>query len=387
MRVAMFLLRGLMSAVYFFLKCFPTRSNKLVFLSRQSNAPSDEVRFLFNQLMAEKPDVQIVAITRRVGSGLRGILEFGAVTLRSMYHLATSSVCLLDAYWPAVSMLKHKPTLTVIQMWHAMGKIKKSGYQSLGKQYGRGRSIAKGMRMHRGYDVVIAGAEAFNPSYCAAFGIEESKLYNVGLPRMDMLRENGEANRRRFFRNYPELKGKHIVLYAPTFRKGQLLDPTELVKAFHFDENRALVIKKHPNQLLAEKDYGEAVICHDLPPAVVLSACDCVITDYGAITIEAAVIKKPVYFYMYDYEEYISRNGLNLDPHDEFPDSVFDNAQELVRAIEDGGYDFDHYERFRKKYLPDPAKGRATDKITRLIVNCMEKGKDEALKERAAVQA
>lgn len=386
MRIAIFLMRCLMSVVYFFMKLCPTKQNKMVFLSRQSNSPSDEVRFLFDQLLREKPDVQIVAITRRVESGVRGMLEFGGITLRSMYHLATSSVCLLDAYWPAVSMLRHKRTLTVIQMWHAMGKIKQSGYQSLGKQYGRGMSLAKGMRMHRGYDVVIAGAEAFNPSYCAAFGIEESKLYNVGLPRMDMLRERNEANRRRFFRRYPELKGKKIVLYAPTFRKGQELDPSALVKAFRFDKNQALVIKKHPNQILSERDYGEAVISRDLPTTVVLSACDCVITDYGAITIEAAVIKKPVYFYMFDYEEYISRNGLNLDPHDEFPNSVFDNAEDLVRAIDSGEYDFDNYERFRAKYVPDPAKGRATDKITRLIVNCMEKGKDEALKERAAVQ-
>lgn len=386
MRIAIFLMRCLMSIVYFFMKLCPTKQNKLVFLSRQSDSPSDEVRFLFDQLMREKPDVQIVAITRRMGSGVRGLLEFGGITLRSMYHLATASVCLLDAYWPAVSLLHHKSTLTVIQMWHAMGKIKQSGYQSLGKQYGRGLKLAKSMRMHRGYDVVIAGAEAFNPSYCAAFGIEESKLYNVGLPRMDMLRERDAVNRRRFFRAYPELKGKKIVLYAPTFRKRQELDPSELVRAFHFDDDRALIIKKHPNQILSDKDYGKAVVCRDLPTSVVLSACDCVITDYGAITIEAAVIKKPVYFYMFDYEEYISRNGLNLDPHDEFPNSVFDNAEDLVRAIDSGEYDFDNYERFRAKYVPDPANGRATDKITRLIINCMEKGKDEALKERVAVQ-
>ena len=75
------------------------------------------------------------------------MLEYAFVTLKSMYHLATASVCVLDSYWPAVSVLHHKKQLAVIQMWHAMGKIKKSGYQSLGKKFGRSDMIAREMRM------------------------------------------------------------------------------------------------------------------------------------------------------------------------------------------------------------------------------------------------
>ena len=48
-----------------------------------------------------------------------------------MYHLATASVCVLDAYWPAISLLHHKKSLTVIQMWHALGKIKPVSYTHL----------------------------------------------------------------------------------------------------------------------------------------------------------------------------------------------------------------------------------------------------------------
>lgn len=84
-----------------------------------------------------------------------------------------------------------------------MGKIKKSGYQSLGKKFGRSDMIAREMRMHRNYDVVIAGGRAFNPFYCASFDVEPDILYNVGLPRMDKLREGQDEAGGSFTRPTP----------------------------------------------------------------------------------------------------------------------------------------------------------------------------------------
>ena len=132
-----------MNFIYLFMKLCPIRNNKLVFLSRQSNTPSEDFLFLRDRLLELQPDMEIVAITQRADSNLKSMLSFAGVTLKSMYHLATARVCLLDSYWPAVSVLHHKKELAVIQMWHAMGKIKKSGYQSLGKKFGRSDIIAR----------------------------------------------------------------------------------------------------------------------------------------------------------------------------------------------------------------------------------------------------
>lgn len=57
-------------------------------------------------------------------------------------------------------MLNHKSSLTVIQIWHALGKIKQSGYQTVGKAGGRGRLVADELCMHRNYDYIIAGGKA-----------------------------------------------------------------------------------------------------------------------------------------------------------------------------------------------------------------------------------
>ena len=245
--------------------------------------------------------------------------------------------------------------------------------------------LAREMRMHRNYDVVIAGGRAFNPFYCASFGVEPDILYNVGLPRMDKLREGQEEARRQFYEIYPRLKGKRIVLYAPTFRKGQILDPKPLVDAFHFDGSQVLVVKRHPNQLLNYETLSPAITCQKVPTSTVLSVCDCVITDYSAITIEAALLGKPVYFYLFDYEDYLDHNGLNVKLFDEFPDCIYRDADKLIAAIENGGYDMDNYRRFCRKYLPD-LSGRATDKIAGLIIDCMEMDKHDAISEHIARQ-
>lgn len=378
MRIAVILLRWVLNFIYFFMKLLPADNNKILFLSRQADSPSEDFMSLSGRITEMKPEARIVMITQRADNNFKSMLSFAGATLRSMHHLATARVCVLDSYWPAVSILKHKEQLAVIQMWHAMGKIKKSGYQSLGKKFGRSHMIAEEMRMHRNYDVVIAGGKAFNPFYCASFGIEEKILYNVGLPRMDDLRENVEKSRQLFYSAYPQYKGKKIVLYAPTFRKGKVLNPTPLMRAFENDENTVLVIKLHPNQTKSQARIS-AETCDELPTSVVLSVADCVITDYSAITIEAAVLDKPVYFYLFDYEDYISHNGLNVILPDELPKCVYTSARSLSRAIRKRIYDHESYEQFREKYLPDMS-GRATDKIADLIISCMENDKHGAIR-------
>ncbi|MCF0138388.1 MAG: CDP-glycerol glycerophosphotransferase family protein [Oscillospiraceae bacterium] len=386
MKIAVIFLRLILNFIYFFLKLFPTDNSKVLFLSRQSDTPSEDFLCLEARLRELKPGTKTVMITRRADNNFSSLLGFAGATLRSMYHLATARVCILDAYWPAVSVLKHKKQLTVIQLWHAMGKIKKSGYQSVGKKLGRSEMIAKQLRMHRNYDVIIAGGKAFNPFYCASFGVDESILYNVGLPRMDSLRENREKCRELFDSTYPWLRGKKIILYAPTFRKGHILDASAMRDAFDFErDDRILVVRRHPNQQLRLQSIRPALTCSKLPTSVLLSVCDCVITDYSAITIEAAILGKPVYFYPFDYEDYIAHNGLNVVLSDEFPNSVYRDPGELFAAIDRGDYDWESYRRFCDKYLPD-LSGRATDKIAGLIIKCMEKDKKDAISECFAGQ-
>lgn len=371
-------MKFMLGILYGILKLFPTQK-KAVFLSRQGNEPGLDFILLRDALQEEDPDLKIVIIAAKLEKNIPSLFRFVWATFRSMYHLATSSVCILDTYWPVVSLLRHKPDLAVIQIWHAIGKLKKSGHQTLDKGYGRGRNMAELLNMHKGYDVVIAGGKVMNEYYCASFGVEESQLYNIGLPRIDYLLRSVRSSRQLLEETYPETAGKKVILYAPTFRRGTVADYAELIEAFR-EEDAVLMIKPHPHQDLRNPEALELYRYGKITTMQALCACDTVITDYSAISLEAAVLSKPLYFYLFDHEQYMQNNGVNINPQVEMPDNVYYNPHQLARAIHDGTYHVESFAAFQKRYLPDPL-GQSTSRLTKLILDCMKDGKYEGIRQ------
>ena len=370
-KIAIYIMRFGLNLIYGVLKILPVQANKVVFLSRQSNTLTLDFKMTQEELRKQCPDIKIVTICHRLEGEGSGAVQFAKSTLRSMYHLATSSVCVLDAYWPAVSILYHKKSLTVIQMWHALGKIKQSGYQTLGKESGRGEEIARLMKMHEGYDYIIAGGSAWNPFYCKSFNTTEDKLVNCGLPRIDYLLETREANTEAVLKAYPQFREKKVVLYAPTFRRNIEIRWQGLAEIAGSGSDFLLIIKGHPNQRieLDELPDREGIYtCPEFSSAEILAACDFLITDYSAIAIEGAVLNKPTYYFVYDYEEYREKNGMNIDLFETMPGCVFRNAEELISSLKAGKYNGEALANYRKRYLPDRL-GTSTKQIAKLILD------------------
>ncbi len=371
-KIVIYIMRIGLNIIYWFLKFLPTNYNKVVFLSRQSSELTLDFGKTQALLMQLKPETKIVTICHRLeGEESGGVISFAVSTLKSMYHMATSTVCVLDAYWPAVSILKHKKSLTVIQMWHALGKIKQSGYQTLGKESGRSIQMARLMKMHENYDYIIAGGKSWNTFYCKSFNTTEDKLVNCGLPRIDYLLETADANRKKVIEQYPEFAEKTVVLYAPTFRKNIELHWEELAEEFSEIDNFALIVKGHPNQQLYT-DNPSVYRCDEFKAVDLLAACDYLITDYSAIAVEGAVLNKPTYYFVYDYEEYREKNGMNIDLFETMPGCVFKNGKELVSHLKQGGYNQKALDKYRKKYLPENL-GTSTKQIAKLIIENMNK--------------
>lgn len=394
-KIAIYLLRAGLNFIYFFLKMLPVKQNKVVFLSRQSDTLTLDFAMVQEELKRQQPYVEIVTLCSRLeGEKSGGLMRFGAATLKSMYHMATSGACVLDAYWPAVSLLRHKKSLTVIQMWHALGKIKQSGYQTLGRESGRSAEMAHLMKMHENYDYIIAGGKAWNPYYCQSFGTTEDKLVNCGLPRIDHLLKTAETNREAVLKAYPQFAGKTVILYAPTFRKNIALHWEELADAVAKANQReqdqyVLIVKGHPNQKLEAGDRPNIFDCPDFTAVDLLAACDYLITDYSAIALEGAVLSRPTWYFVYDYEEYREKNGMNLDLFEVMPGCVFREGHELMKrlASADRAARTDEIRRdampyprkvlnaYRKAYLPEHL-GTSTRQTADLILRCMMEGKE-----------
>lgn len=339
--------RMFLTLCYAPLKVFPVNFKKVLFLSRQSDETSLDAVLLIEELRGRCPDLEVVCICCRVEKTLSSKLRFANCLLASLYHLATSKVCILDSYWPPVSILKHKSELKVIQMWHALGKVKQSGQQALDRPGGRERRVADVLKMHQGYDFVIAGGEAWNRFYCESFGVSESSIRNIGLPRIDHLVRNAEAVRERIVASYPLLGDKQVILYAPTFRRvggtslSALLDVLDL-------ERFCVIAKPHPNQEIGTD--CRVTECPTVSAMDLLTVAEYLITDYSAISLEAAALGVKTVYYVYDYDLYRETTGLNIDLYAEMPGCVFQDAADIPAILSDR-YPYESFERYRSKYL------------------------------------
>ena len=365
---AVWLARLTLNVIYGVMKLFPVR-RRVCFFSRQGNEPSGDFHLLMDRLAEECPDTEIVTICYRFEGKKDGLIGFGLATLRSMVYLATSRVCVLDTYWPAVSMLRHKKCLKVIQIWHSNGKIKQSGYQTLGHESGRDPHVARMMRMHQGYDYVIGGGPAWNRFYCESFGIREEQICNYGLPRLDWL-VGVKPDMEAFWAKYPHTRGKQIVLFAPTFREFPVPPPTKLAE--QFDPARyEFIYRYHPRQRFTDDGFKSRCRYNKEDIFELLKVCDWFITDYSSLALEAAVLDKPTLYYLPDDERYRAENGVNIDLFEVMPHCSFADEQALFHLIEQNAYPDGELERYRAEYLPSQL-GTSTEKIVLLIKACLD---------------
>ena len=355
--------------IYFFLKLLPINKKKVTFLSRQTDSESIDFKRIRTSL--EKDGYKCIILCKRMGKGFKNYFKYNFHVYRQMYHIATSKVCVIDSYIIPISVLKHKKKLYVLQIWHSIGKIKKSGYQTLGTRKSTGtfdfennKKTALIMQMHNNYDNIIAGGVAFNKFYCEGFKCNEDKLLNYELPRIDYMLECDSTNKKRILESYPILKIKKNICYIPTFRKYEVKEVEKFSEGFDFDKYN-LIIRCHPNQKIDFKDE-RVLTLSEFATDDILSIADYVITDYSAVSLEAAVLNKKILYYTFDHDKYLKENGMNLDPEESMPNECFRNKQELFKAL-DGKYNDSEYQGFRKLYLP-----KNLGNSTKLIVDKIE---------------
>lgn len=356
--------------IYTILKLFPINNKKIVFISRQTNEINVDFQMIKEEIEKRDSSIKMVFLCKRLEKGIGNGIKYYFTMVRQMYYLATSKMAVIDSYCIPVCILKHKKKLKILQIWHSIGKIKKSGYQTLDTPSGRSRKIAEIMCMHKNYDAIIAGGKAFNQFYKEGFNVSEDVLLNYGLPRIDYLLKTNEDSKSKVYDKFPELRGKKIVYYAPTFRTYDVEGPKRLIDKCN-KEDFELILTCHPNQKLnVDESKIYKLNLNEFTVADILKVCDYIITDYSSIALEAAVLKKKTLYYVYDYEQYMENNGLNLDPKKVIPTCAFENEDTVLDIIKNDTYDNKAFEKYIENYLPKEL-GKSTKLIVDYIMNIM----------------
>ncbi len=232
------------------------------------------------------------------------------------------------------------------------------------------------------WDYLISQNHYSTEIFRRAFGFKKEML-EIGYPRNDIL----------FQMNHPEdisnLKlrlglplDKRIILYAPTWRDNEFygqgkykfnpsIDFSLLQEAL--GEDSVMIVKYH--YLVMDRIdwscYGGFIYSFDMSYDIALLylVSDLLITDYSSVMFDYNLLKRPMFFYCYDLEEYKDTlRGFYFDFLEEAPGPVVLTTQELIHAILNyNPEDFrKKQEAFTEKYnhLDD---GLASKRIVQLI--------------------
>lgn len=334
-------------AVYSLMKLIPS-ADKVTMISRGQNWTSIDFRLLEKRICSDFPETSVVVLNHPVDPKF----TYPWRVLTEMFHIATSRAVVLDTYNPVVSLFRHKPELVVIQVWHALGAIKKFGLSAVGKDEGRRPITAEKMKMHKNYTFVSCASETTGQIYEHSFGVRPEQIIIAGSPRVDFLNdcETQLSMKALLRKKYQIEEGRKVVLYAPTFRGGRSLPLEQLADAL--DLNRfTLVFKRHPLDRLTLISDDRVVVPDEHEGIELLAVADFLITDYSAITFEAVIVGLPILFWPFDIEEYELTRGLAVDYFLEMPGPIFRDAEQLALALHEENVSCEKHEEFRKKYL------------------------------------
>ena len=375
MTIAITLFKIHLQIIYFFIKLFTRIDNKkIVFLSRQGDKMSIDFELLRDDIKKRYPDYKLVILTKWMDK--KHLVRYYFHLYKQMHHIATSKVVLADDYIIPISILKHKKRTVIIEICHGISNIKKFGYQTLKKESGKGEKMAKLMKMHRGYDYLISTSEETSKFYSKAFDMPLSKIVNIGNPKIDYILGINKY-KSKVLKKYPHLKDKPVILYVSTFRTYDDDYLEKFVEAAPTDKFN-IIMHIHPVAYLYHPDIDKKIKndkiyrCKDISTQELLSVADYCITDYSSFIFESAILEKPTYLYINDYDKYIKKNGLNVDPKKELSKYAFVDPKKLFDSISKGNYDYKTIKAFKEKYVKN-CDGNATKMMSDFLIEQSKK--------------
>lgn len=320
----------------FFFDRLPIRTRTVLATARVTRLEGN-LAFLHDEIRRTRPGVRLVTLLEPYSYGLLGKLAYLARLVRGMYLLRTSSLFVVDNAYLPVHVARHRRGTTVVQVWHAVGALKRFGADTA-----TGLAEPERSFLHRHYDYVVCAGEESRRPYAAALRTPLERVLPLGVARTDFFFDAAAiaAARERVLAAYPALREGRVVLYAPTFRgrgrakrAAQGFDPNAVRASL--PPGHVLALKSHPNldPSLVSRAGFDVVIDPSLEINEVLAATDILVTDYSSSIYEWALLRRPLVLLTQDLAEYERDPGLYLDARTDLIGEHVDRPDDLPRAI------------------------------------------------------
>lgn len=198
----------------------------------------------------------------------------------------------------------------------------------------------------------------------------------TGMPRLDELSNPDflALNKIKLIGDHPEIFGKKVVLYAPTFRgdiyKGIRSTKIDLVRlADLLGDGYLIVCKWHPLVCDAIKVNDPRVIDlshYDIHQLFAVS--DILVSDFSSVIFDYSLLERKILYYVPDLDEYQKERGCFVDYIKMTEGCLAQNEEELAELIKDDDLVIND---LKNKYL-EVGDGHSLERIIKKISSIMD---------------
>ncbi|MEA4921778.1 MAG: CDP-glycerol glycerophosphotransferase family protein [Eubacteriaceae bacterium] len=324
----------------------PKKGKNILLMSENHDAICDNLKALDKRLKQRELDREfnISYSFRNIFDGKRGLSSW----LKVISLIAKQDFIFVDDYVPVFGFIDLDKNTKLIQVWHAGFGFKLVGYGRFGLE----GSPHPFQSCHRKYDYALVGNKHLKEIYSEVFGIEKGSLLATGMPRLEefMDMQTAAAAREYLLKKYPQLIGKKVITFAPTYR-GSSQDEA------HYDADRldmdalysyctktdtCIIFKMH--HFIREpfpidpkyKDRFYDMSSEDLNS--IFQITDLLITDYSSCFYDFLLLGRPILFYVYDKIQYQATRGVHRPIDEVAPGKICNTFEELLSALENEDY-------------------------------------------------
>lgn len=353
--------------------CVPVSEKKVVFISFHGRGYSDNPKAIYEEMQKDEKfkDYTFVWVLRDISQTPKGAKGVPYMHWSYFITMASSKYWIVNCKLP--KYIFKKQNQIYLQTWHGT-PLKRLGHDieaEAGMTFYRSGLTLEQMRCTydddvKKYNYMISPNKFCTRIFPHAFHISKEKLIETGYPRNDILYKATEEKKKSIMEELGIPAGKKVILYAPTWRDNSYVAKGytfELKADFHkwkeqLGEEYVVVFKPHYsiiNSLRTDQKEGLDAFLFCIDPNFDISklyiAADLLITDYSSVFFDYAILERPIYFYMYDKEEYGKQlRGFYLDVDKELPGEIVVTEDKLLQLIKSQRYDFDKLKEFNKEF-------------------------------------
>lgn len=369
----------------------PIDKKLIVFTAFHGRGYLDNPKYIHLQMMKDErfKDYKTIWFVKK-GTKIPGVKTINYLSLRYFYYVARAKVWIFNCKMP--TYLHKKSNQIYIQTWHGT-PLKRLGCdietkegQTFYRSKMSGQEMKETYRIDSAkYNYMISPSQFTTDVFPSAFDVAKERLLEVGYPRNDILINYTQQQVDDLKEQLHIPKDKKVLLYAPTWRdnnftaKGyqfELEVNFDLWKKYLSDD---YVVLFKPHYLIVTKFDFSAYkgFVYNIPPTKDIAAlyplADVLVTDYSSVFFDYALMKRPIYFYMYDLDSYKDElRGFYIDIHQDLPGDIYESEEIMLEAIKNEAFDYERLETFSKRFNSNE-DGKAAQKILDVLYQDLKK--------------